>query len=136
MNVIGFTDAGLIRVIFDGSEAVSFVPDDMENADRQKIAAWEAAGNVIPPYVSPPQVLGPLTARQLRLGLVMNGYAIEQVEAAIDAIENPQDRAVAKIEWEYASTFNRTHPLIAQVGTVLGLTSETIDAMWEAALTL
>ena len=76
----------------------------------------------------------PLTSRQLRLGLVTNGFALEQVEAAIAAIEDPQQRAVASIEWEYASQFERDHPLIAQVGAALELTEEQVDAMWTVAL--
>jgi len=80
-----------------------------------------------------PEELPPLTARQLRLGLVMNGITLAQVEAEIDAIEDEQDRVVAQIEWEYASQFERDHPLIDQIGAALGLTPEQIDAMWEAA---
>lgn len=80
--------------------------------------------------------LPPITARQLRLGLVLNGFALDQVTATIDAIPDEQDRAVAKIEWEYASQFERDHHLIEQVGTALGLTGEQIDAMWNEALSL
>lgn len=83
-----------------------------------------------------PEQLPPLSARQLRLGLVSNGISLSQVEATIDAIENQQDRDVARIEWEYASTFDRHHPLIEQVGGALGLTTEQIDTMWAAALNL
>jgi hypothetical protein len=43
---------------------------------------------------------------------------------------------VAKIEWEYASQFERDHHLIEQVGASLGLTPEQIDTMWGQALTL
>src|SRR3546814_15286669 len=74
-----------------------------------------------------------LTARQLRLGLVANGLGLDQVETAIAAIEDPQQRDVASIEWQHASQFEREHPLIAQVGTALGLTVEPIDAMWVIA---
>src|SRR5690606_28836038 len=77
-----------------------------------------------------------LTARQLRLGLVLNGFTLDQVTATIDAIPDEQDRAVAKIEWEYASQFERDHHLIAQVGAALGLSTEQIDTMWQQALTL
>ena len=46
-----------------------------------------------------------LTARQLRLCLVTHGFGLDQVEANIAAIEDPHQRAVAQIEWEYASRF-------------------------------
>jgi len=83
-----------------------------------------------------PEPLSPLTARQLRLGLVGGGILPSQVDTAIAAIEDETARAIAEIDWEYASQFVRDHPLIEQVGTALGLTPEQIDAMWQAALAL
>lgn len=50
MDVIGYTEGGAIRVVFDGNDCESFVPDDMGNRHRQMIAEWESRGNVIPPY--------------------------------------------------------------------------------------
>lgn len=78
----------------------------------------------------------PLTPRQLRLGLIGAGISLASVDAAINSIENQYERDVARVEWEYASIFERTHPMIGQIGTVLGLTTEQIDAMWDAATTL
>ena len=78
----------------------------------------------------------PLTARQLRLGLIGGGFSLSQVGQAIDAIPDEQHKAVAEIEWQYAAQFERLHPLIEQVGTSIGLTPEQIDAMWEQALSL
>ena len=81
-------------------------------------------------------MLPTLTSRQLRLGLVLHDISLSSVEAAIDAIEDETDREVARIEWEYATTFERSHPLVNQVGTALGLTPEQIDAMWTEAAAL
>lgn len=94
---------------------------------------------VAPPVPTPEEIraaLPSLTARQLRLGLVSGGFVLTQVDTAIDAIPDPQAKAVAEIEWEYASQFERDHPLIEQVGTALGLSPEQIDTMWQAALAL
>jgi len=77
-----------------------------------------------------------LTARQLRLGLVSNGISLAQVSATIDAMPAGADKDKAQIEWEYASTFNRMHPLISTVGAALGLTDEQIDTMWAASLSI
>lgn len=87
-------------------------------------------------FLNPPPPMPVLTARQLRLGLVLNGISLSSVEAAIDAIEDPTDREVARIEWEYAATFERSHPLVNQIGAALGLTPEQIDAMWAEAAAL
>ena len=56
MNVLGYTESGAIRVIFDGDENESTVPDDMGNRHRVMIAEWEAEGNEIPAYVPPAPV--------------------------------------------------------------------------------
>lgn len=80
--------------------------------------------------------MAPLSARQLRLGLVNGGFTLAQVSAVIDAMPAGPDKETARIEWEYATTFNRMHPLIATVGGALGLTDEQIDTMWTAAAAL
>lgn len=126
-----YTESGSIIAVIDGQTLA--IPDDMSNRHRAAIAEWEKKGNKIAPYEPPPPFFAPLTARQLRLGLVLNDISISQIETAIAAIENQQDREVAQIEWEYASTFERQHPLIEQIGVALGLTKGEIDNMWEEA---
>lgn len=104
------------------------------NTGLRKLVAGEVVEYEPPP--PPPLPLPTLTARQLRLGLILSGFALDQVEATIGAIENEQDRAIAKVEWEYASQFERNHPLLQQVGASLGLTEGQIDTMWQQALTI
>lgn len=77
-----------------------------------------------------------LTARQLRLGLIANGIMPSQVQATIEAMPDGPSRENALVEWEYASSFERTHPLIASVAAGLSLTDEQVDAMWTAAASL
>ncbi|AFL52833.1 hypothetical protein ABIE78_001277 [Sinorhizobium fredii] len=77
-----------------------------------------------------------LSARQLRLGLVDAGISPTQVTAAIDAMPDGQEKDRAQIEWEYATSFSRLHPLTTMVGRALGLTDMQIDAMWTVALDL
>jgi len=126
---------GTLDVTIDGVRW-SVAPDP-ENAQWQMLMQLEGEGQiVIPPAEPVTSALPPITARQLRLTLVSNGFALDQVDAAIDAMEDPQERAMALIEWQYASEFERTHSLIEQVGGSLGLASEQIDNMWQQALTL
>lgn len=97
---------------------------------------WQDGEWVFMPPESEPEPelhFAPLTARQLRLGLVAASILPAHVDAAIAVIPDATDRAVAEIEWEYASQFERDHPLIEQVGAALGLSPEQIDAMWQAA---
>lgn len=107
------------------------------------IREWLAANPEFPidPYVPPTeeekrQAMPPLTARQFRLGLVNANISPAQVTATIAAMPAGPDRDKAQIEWEFATTFNRMHPLIATVGAALGLTDVQIDAMWTAAVSL
>lgn len=78
----------------------------------------------------------PLTARQLRLGLVNNGFALAQVEAAIDALPDGPEKEKARIEWQYAGEFKRDHPLLVTIATQLGILAEQFATMWAEALKL
>ncbi|WP_331373771.1 hypothetical protein [Sinorhizobium chiapasense] len=117
-------------------------PDDPFGVNPT-IRAWldENPDFPIAPHVplTPEQVraeMPPLSARQLRLGLINNSFTPAQVSAVIDAMPEGTAKEIARVEWEYATTFNRTHPLIATVGGALGLDELEIDAMWTAALSL
>lgn len=110
------------------------------------IKAWleENPDFPIDPYVppeppTPEEVrahMPPLSARQLRLGLLAAGISPSQVSATIGEMPAGPDKDKAQIEWEYATTFNRMYPLVATVGAALGLTETQIDDMWLAALSL
>lgn len=118
-------------------------PDDPFGVNPQ-IRKWMSENPDAPvhAYVPPPPptveevraAMPPLSARQLRLGLVSNGISTAQVQTTLEAMVAGPDKEKALIEWEYATTFNRTHPLISTVGAALGLTDEQIDAMWQGAL--
>lgn len=102
------------------------------------------AGNLsfpVQPYVPPTAEetrasMPAITARQLRLGLLNSGVSPTQVTAAIDGIPAETDKEKARIEWEYAPTFSRSHHLIGAIGSLFDLTDAQIDAMWMVALDL
>jgi hypothetical protein len=85
--------------------------------------------------VPDPAPLQPLTARQLRLGLLKLGIKPSQVDAAIDTLPDNR-RETAQIEWEYATTYQRDHTLIALLASAFGLSDATVDAAWRGAETL
>lgn len=87
-----------------------------------------------PPEPASPLLLD-LTARQLRLGLLEIGIKPTDVTAAIEQLSDA-DREKAVIEWEYANTFQRRHPLIAMLAAHFHLTDEAVDDAWRFSMTL
>ena len=78
-------------------------------------------------------MLADLTARQFRLGLIKAGKSLATVDEAIAAMAAGPAKETAQVEWEYATTFSRMHPLIETIGLSLGLTPTEIDTMWSEA---
>lgn len=136
------SDGEVVEMIVDAEYAVrADDPFGMGPQVAQAVTEWLDAGNPVAPYVPPTMEelrasMPPLSARQLRLGLIANGITLASVQTAIDAITDPTAREMAQVEWEYATTFERTHSLISQIGTALNLTPEQVDTMWEGASAL
>ena len=65
----------------------------------------------------PPEPVTRISPRQARLQLlVLEKFG--QVEPAIESMPEPQ-KTQARIEWEYATFYERTNPFIVQMGTAL-----------------
>ena len=58
------------------------------------------------------------------------------VEAMIDTIDDPVQRAVAKSDWQYANVVLRDNPLVEHIGASLGLTKEQLDYKYNEAANL
>lgn len=76
-----------------------------------------------------------VTRRQARQALLIRGL-LDLVEPAIDAIENPLQRDLAQIEWEDATEFERSRPIVIQIGLALGLDEDGLDELFIFASTL
>ena len=85
-------------------------------------------------YEKPP--LKPLTRRQFRLALVMNGFALADIEALINQIEDDMQRQIIQIEWQDATVFERNNSSLFVMAALMGLSSSQIDELWSQALTL
>lgn len=90
----------------------------------------------VAPELTPADV--PLSMRQLRLGLVRNGFPVDFVQQAISAIEDDLERAEATIWYEETSTVDWSHPmtqaLMAAAAAVNpAFTLELAATMWMEA---
>ena len=83
---------------------------------------------------APVTATGIVTMRQARLALLQVGkYA--DVSTAIASMPEPQKTA-ATIEWEYASTVERSSAFVASMATALGLTEAEMDSLFTLAASL
>lgn len=88
-------------------------------------------------YSQPPatEPIKDVTPRQIRQAMVLSGVTMEQIDAAIASLPEPT-KSLARIEWEYSTLFIRSNPLVSSVGTMLGWSSDQLDALWRLAATL
>lgn len=70
-----------------------------------------------------------VTPRQIRQALVLSGVSLDLIESALNSLPEPT-RSLAKAEWEYSNEFERSRPLVANVGLMLGWTSDQLDNLW------
>lgn len=105
----------------DGSQ------DHLITQDMTPITIEERDALLAPPPVIPQIV----TMRQARRALLAaNLYT--QVNTAIAAMTGPQGDA-ARIDWEFATTVERSNPLFISLASTLNLTTEQLDALFVAA---
>ena len=108
------------------------------NCDKGKIL--NALSQFNPDYVwavtyeKPP--LKPLTRRQFRLVIVMNGFALADIEALINQIKDGTQRQIALIEWQDGTAFERYSPRLLKMAELMNLSSPQVDELWSQALTL
>lgn len=85
-------------------------------------------------YETPP--VPSLTRRQFRLALVTNGFALADIEALINQIEDDMQRQIIQIEWQDATVFERNNSSLLTIAALMGLSSTQIDELWSQALTV
>lgn len=123
---------GMIVAAINGETLT--VPDVSDNRHRQMIAAWEAEGNIIAPYVAPvPQPPTSITPLQARNELRAWGVGRDQMAAYFAAIEDDTERGAAEDAWEYAIQIDRDDPLIESVARFLNRTKDEVDQFFTEA---
>lgn len=107
------------------------IPADNSNADYLEYLAWLEAGNTPQPADKPAAApLQSVSPRQIRQALTRVGLRAT-VEGAIAA--GDQD---TKDWWEFATQFERQHPMVVTMGQGLKQTDAQMDALWQLAASL
>lgn len=76
-----------------------------------------------------PRVPVKVTRRQARQALLLAGL-LDKVQPAINAIPDQLQRSLAQIEWDDSLEFERSRPLLVQLGYALGLNDSGLDAIF------
>jgi hypothetical protein len=84
---------------------------------------WDGT-QLLPGLPPTPQVPASVTPRQIRQALTQTGLR-ESVESFIAS--QPQD---VRDWWQFATEFQRDHPLVAATGQVLNKSPAELDALW------
>lgn len=104
-------------------EGTTAVPDD------ELPAGWQRAADTSPVPQS-------VTARQIRLWLLGQGYSLAQIDTTIAAIPDENVRGVVSVEWEYAPYVERSHPWLIPLAWALGLDESQVDQAFREASVL
>lgn len=80
-----------------------------------------------------PRELGPnvVTMRQARLAMFQAGI-LTSVDAAIAGMEGDEGEK-ARIEWQYAQTIDRDHPLVTSLSSVLSISESQMNELFATA---
>lgn len=70
-----------------------------------------------------------ITARQLRMQLVLSGVNLEMISAGIDQLPEP-DQSLARVQWEYATVFERNNHSMIEMAEQLGFTDEQLNQIF------
>lgn len=97
--------------------------------------SWGKAGEydviIIPSVIVIPSV----SPRQIRMALLAGGVTEAMVDSVINGFPSPS-KEEAMIAWKYSGSYERSIPIIASIGTALGLSSDQLDTLWLSAGTL
>jgi hypothetical protein len=125
----------------------AFIPFDGGNRDYQEYLLWLSKGNQPEPYIPPPPpVPQSITRRQcaieLRerslitpqeaLDMTRTGIPPAMIQSIFDAISDGNERIIAETDFA-ADTYLRSNPLLNQIMTASGATSDDIDDFFRSA---
>lgn len=108
----------------DGSQD-AYIKPDLTSITKAQADALRAPVTEIP---------GAISMRQARLALLQSGL-LSQVDAAIADIAGIEGDA-ARIDWQFAQTVERSHPLVSTMTAQLSLTTKQLDDLFTLGASL
>jgi len=118
-----------VRADWMGETEVEPPETDVDQSAFFEDGIWVIRGAEPEPELVPSVV----TRRQGRLAL-LNVGKLDDVEAAIDAIEDPAQKRAAQIEYE-ADTWERSNPFLQALWSQLGGTEQELDDLFRLGAT-
>jgi hypothetical protein len=123
------------RLLLTQDEQDRLAAWDTKPAEHQPTGVWSSLGmremklrewvtNEI--EAARPKIPVELTPRQFRLAMLQAGVSPAQITAMLEAAGDE----AGLIEWEYASSIRRDHPLIVTLAGALGKTEADIDQIF------
>lgn len=76
-----------------------------------------------------------ITPRQMRLAMLASGIDPDGIRAMLDQIPDASQRKQAIIEWEYALSIKRDHPMLEPLAAMCGISHEQLDGLFTLAAT-
>lgn len=118
--------AAMVGDDFPTADMLADVPEgfDLNQAHRFKYDA--GSGQIVR------RVPDKVTARQAVQALIAVGK-LHLVQPAINAISDPQQRAMVQAEWDKSQDFERNRPTLIALATAIGLDTAALDALFIAA---
>jgi hypothetical protein len=133
MTAYAIIVGGIVANIAEADEAFSQENGWIPAAGGAIGDLWDGQSFTKPaPVVVVPQEV---TRRQAKEALRRAGL-LSQVQPAIDAILDADQRTAMQIEWDDSQVFQRNRPSLIAIGTALGLDSAEIDALFVTAAAL
>lgn len=113
------------KVITIVTAAQGAIPEGYEFIEEDKLpAGWTL-------HVEPAPVPTEVALWAFKAAAKFLGY-LDQITYIIDQLPEP-DKTVASLQWEYATVIERSHPTTVAIGSILGLTEETLDQAFRDA---
>lgn len=121
----------LVVKILRGDGPPVFAPEGCHCVPASELPeGWQRAPEAPEPV---PESVSPY---QFRAWCVTHDITMAKIDSLIDAIPDEPMRDLVRVEWEYGLAVRRSHPMIDQFGSALGLSSEQIDQAFREAATL